>query len=279
MPEVIGAIRDKWIQLGGASSFLGPPLTDETTTPDGIGRFNHFQGGSIYWTPSTGAYSVKGIIRDKWASMGWERSLLGYPLTDETATPDGIGRFNHFQGGSIYWTPNTGAHEIHGNIRNKWVSLGWERSLLGYPVTDETATPDGIGRFQHFQSGSLIWTLPTGAHEVHGNIRDKWASLGWERSFLGYPLTDETMTADQIGRFNHFQRGSIYWTPHTSAHEIHGHIRDKWASLGSEHSFLHYPTSDEEELPGTPGGRVSYFQGGRIIWTESIGAIADEHHS
>jgi uncharacterized protein with LGFP repeats len=25
---------------------------------------------------------------------------LGYPVTDETGTPDGHGRYNHFQGGT-----------------------------------------------------------------------------------------------------------------------------------------------------------------------------------
>ena len=54
--------------------------------------------------------------------LGWERSFLGYPLTDETATPDGVGRYNHFQGGSIYWTPATGAHEVHGAIRGQWAT-------------------------------------------------------------------------------------------------------------------------------------------------------------
>src|SRR5207302_49498 len=83
---------------------------------DGVGRYNHFQGGSIYWTPGTGAHEVHGAIKDKWASMGWERSFLGYPVTDETGTPDGVGRYNHFQGGSIYWTPSIGAYEVHGAI-------------------------------------------------------------------------------------------------------------------------------------------------------------------
>jgi uncharacterized protein with LGFP repeats len=56
--------------------------------------------------------------------MGWERSFLGYPVTDETGTPDGIGRFNHFSNAaSIYWTPSTGAWSIHGAIRDKWASL------------------------------------------------------------------------------------------------------------------------------------------------------------
>jgi uncharacterized protein with LGFP repeats len=201
--EVHGAIRDHYNILGGPGSFLGLPTTDETGTPDGVGRYNHFQGGSIYWTPSTGAHAVEGAIRAKWASLGWERSFLGYPVTDETGTPDGVGRFNYFQGGSIYWTPSTGAHAVHGAILAKWASLGWERSFLGYPVTDETGTPDGVGRFNYFQGGSIYWTPSTGAQEVNGPILNEWASLGWERSFLGYP------TGDEVNGVQNFQGGYI----------------------------------------------------------------------
>ena len=196
---------------------LGYPLTDESGTPDGVGRFNHFQGGSIYWTPGTDAHEVHGLIRGKWSSMGWERSFLRYPLTDESRTPDGVGRFNHFQGGSIYWTPQTAAHEVHGDIRGKWSSLGWERSFLGYPLTDESGTPDGVGRYNHFQGGSIYWTPGTGAHEVHGAIRGLWSNMGWERSFLGYPTSDELSTEDGTGRYSEFQHGSIYWSPGTGA--------------------------------------------------------------
>jgi len=74
--QVYGEIGKKWQQLGAQGGFLGAPLNDETGTPDGIGRFNHFQGGSIYWTPATGAHEVHGAIRDKWASLGWERSVV-----------------------------------------------------------------------------------------------------------------------------------------------------------------------------------------------------------
>lgn len=210
LPTVIGAIRDKWMALGGYHSFLGLPLTDELITPDGIGRFNHFYGGSIYWTPGTGAHEVHGAIRDRWAALGWER-FLGYPLTDELPTPDGKGRFSQFQNASIHWTSQTGAHETHGAIRAKWAAMGWERSFLGYPLTDESPTPDGIGRFNHFQGGSIYWTPQTGAYEVHGAIRDKWAAMGWERSFLGYPTSDELASPDG-GRISHFEHGSIVWT-------------------------------------------------------------------
>lgn len=109
MPTVIGAIRDKWIALGGAQSFLGEPLTDELTCPDGIGKFNHFQGGAIYWTPQTGAHEVHGAIRDKWSSLGLEQSFLGYPVSDEQPTSDGQGRFNDFERGQIAWSPRFGA--------------------------------------------------------------------------------------------------------------------------------------------------------------------------
>jgi len=45
--------------------------------------------------------------------MGWERSFLGYPLSDELGTP-GPGRFSRFQHGAIYWTPTTGPKEVAG---------------------------------------------------------------------------------------------------------------------------------------------------------------------
>jgi uncharacterized protein with LGFP repeats len=156
-------IDDKYQELGGKSGFLGSPRAPEKATPDGRGRYRHFEGGSIYATFETGAHEVHGAIRNKWAELGWERSFLGYPATDETKTPDGRGRFNHFEGGSIYWTPETGAYEVHGAIRNKWAELGWERSFLGYPTTDETSTPDGRGRYNHFQGGSIHWTREKGA--------------------------------------------------------------------------------------------------------------------
>src|SRR6266545_7212804 len=97
-------IDDKYADLDGAGGFLGAPVSAEQATPGNTGRFRHFAGGSIYWTAGTGAHEVHGAIRDKWQELGWERSFLGFPLTDETATPNDDGRYNHFEWGSIYWT-------------------------------------------------------------------------------------------------------------------------------------------------------------------------------
>jgi uncharacterized protein with LGFP repeats len=246
---------------------LAYPVTDELVTPDGFGRYNHFQLGSVYWSPATGAHEVHGSIQAKWAAVGWERSALGYPTTDESRTPDGVGRFNHFQagpiGGSIYWTQATGAHQVHGSIRAEWAALGWEQSPLGYPVTDETGTPDQIGRFNHFQAGSIYWTLATGAHEVHGHIRDEWMALGWERSPLGYPIADESSTPGSSGRYSRFQGGAIYWSSASGAHEVHGAIYVRYVSISGPQSALGLPVSDEHDVPG---GRQSDFRHGHIYW-------------
>ena len=153
----MSAIDQKYLALGGDGGLLGKARGPEQPCPDGQGHFRHFEGGSIYWHPNVGAFEVHGSILAKWASLGWERSLLGYPVTDETKTPDGVGRFNHFQGGSIYWHPKTGAFEVHGGIRAKWASLGWERSWLGYPLSDELPT-GGNARFTRFQGGTIYWT-------------------------------------------------------------------------------------------------------------------------
>jgi uncharacterized protein with LGFP repeats len=171
----MSAIDDKYAALGGPGGFLGLPFdagagSEEMDTADRRGRFRDFEHGTIYWSPQTGAFEVHGDIRVKYAQLRGERGFLGFPVTDELGTPEGRGRFNHFQGGSIYWTPQTKAHEVHGAIRQRWLSMGAERSRLRYPVTDETA--DGqVGRFSRFEGGTISWT-PLGGTEVGFNIDD-----------------------------------------------------------------------------------------------------------
>jgi hypothetical protein len=210
-PCVYGAIGARYASLGGAAGFLRNVVTCERSTPAKPGRFNVFQGGSIYWSPSTGAWELHGEIRNRWGALGWENSALGFPVTNENRTPRRLGAYNHFQTGSIYWSPSTGAREVRGAIRTTWSRLGWENSVLGFPTTDERRTPGRPGAFNHFQSGSVYWSPSTGAHAVYGAIRERWARLGWENSALGFPTTSEYAISG--GRRSDFQGGSITWTP------------------------------------------------------------------
>ncbi|MDE8588986.1 polysaccharide deacetylase family protein [Arthrobacter sp. NQ4] len=272
--ETHGSIGGHYAELGGPAGFLGFPLTDETATPGIPGRYNTFAGGTIYWSPATGAHETHGSIGGHYAELGGPAGFLGFPLTDETATPGIPGRYNTFAGGTIYWSPATGAHEIHGSIGGHYAELGGPAGFLGFPLTDETATPSAAGRYNTFAGGTIYWSPATGAHEIHGSIGGHYLEPGGPAGFLGFPLTDETGTPDGVGRFNHFAGGSIYWSPATGAHEVHGAIRAQWTALGWEHSRLGYPTSDEY---GITGGRRSDFQHGSILWHEASSRIEVIH--
>ena len=102
---VVGQIAEKYDQLGGCGSMIGPPIAEERATPDGVARFSVFERGSIYWTPALGAHEVHGRIRDAWAASGWEVGSLGYPISDEYAETDG--RRSDFEHGYIHWSAAT----------------------------------------------------------------------------------------------------------------------------------------------------------------------------
>ncbi|ACP31913.1 LGFP repeat-containing protein [Corynebacterium aurimucosum] len=162
--QVGGRIRDKWEDYDWEHGHLKYPTTDELPTRTAGGRFNHFEGGSIYWSPATGAHTIQGMIRDRWAAQDWEVGSLGFPTTDERATPNGVGNFNHFEGGSIYWSPATGAHTVQGRIRDYWAKVGWEKSRFGFPVSEEYKVSGGAIQ-QNFQGEDLQW-VPSNSSQL-----------------------------------------------------------------------------------------------------------------
>ena len=88
---------------------LGLPTSDEMNVPGVAGaRMNTFQGGAIYWSPTTGAHVVYGAIFALYKSLGGPTSFLGLPISDELGIPGG--RVSDFQNGEIVWTPQGGAY-------------------------------------------------------------------------------------------------------------------------------------------------------------------------
>lgn len=55
-----------------------------------------------------------------------------------------------------------------------------------------------------------MWTPATGARISMGGIRAAWAATGFENGALGYPVTNESCTADSCTQW--YQRGVISWT-------------------------------------------------------------------
>lgn len=150
-----GAIDAKYKALGGCSGILGTPVSNEMGTGDNVGRYNLFQQGVIMFTPKTDAREVHGRIYERWKSLNKQGGVLGYPITDEAKTPDGVGRYSVFETGSVYWSPKTDAYEVLGRIRDKYKELGWEAGALGYPTSGEVAVTGG--RKSDFENGSIVW--------------------------------------------------------------------------------------------------------------------------
>jgi uncharacterized protein with LGFP repeats len=263
------SIDEQFDADGGAATF-GAPTGAELATSDGLGTYRNYERGSIYRKRC--ALSVLGGLRDGFQRLGGPTSFLGWPNSSGRTRSDGV-QYLGFDTATILYTAPTGAHEIHGSIKVKWLALGGFTSRLGVPLTDETATPGG--RYNDFQRGSIYWSPATGALEIEGAIRDKWRALGAGGGFLGFPVTDETATADGVGRFNHFEGGSIFWSGASGAWSVKGSIRDKWNALGGVSSSLGYPVSDE--MPSSDGtALLSRFQHGTICYTGTDGAVVKE---
>lgn len=266
-------INAAWRRLGQFGGTLGFPVSDELKAHRG-GAYQRFQNGMVVWHSSTGAFGVQGPILATYTALGG--SAWGYPTTD--VTPIDGGWFSHFRSAdtgaelSIYATPQSGAFALHGPIRQKWAAMGWERSPLGYPVSDELPTGvDPHGRYTTFQHGLIVYHPSHGAHAITGAIDTRYRQLGG--AGWGYPITDVT-TLKAGGQYLHLvhptigDERSIYWHPSTGAHEVLGKIRGKWSGLGWQKSHLGFPTGPPEPFtePNSDGGSVvQRFQHGRII--------------
>src|SRR5262249_44159300 len=215
---------DNWTDGGSRQRQLVMPDADTTLT-------------ATYLTP----------IDRRYASDANFQTILGQPTAAETE--DGKVRLRVYQYGRAYWSPTTNVYEVHGAILGAYLDVGGHVKL-GVPITDELITPDGVGRYDHFAKAdglaSIYWSPGSGAHEIYGSIRGKWAQLGWEAGVLGFPTTGEIDTPDGVGRYNHFSKGgSIYYSPGSGTWEAHGAIHGLWAQLNWENGPCGYPATDE----------------------------------
>ncbi|MGD9428723.1 LGFP repeat-containing protein, partial [Arthrobacter russicus] len=149
----------------GVAAALGSSVSAVTCGLKDNGCYQTFQNGAINWTPNTGAKITKaGAIRSYWASQNYENGRFGYPVTDEICGQTAGGCYQDFQGGSILWSPTTGAQpSTPGAIRTTWAQTGYHGGPLGYPTNAETCGLKDNGCYQTFQNGAINWTPNTGA--------------------------------------------------------------------------------------------------------------------
>jgi hypothetical protein len=145
----------------------------------------------------------------------------------------------------------------------------------GYPLSDEWVTPSGRGYGQHFRAvhlpgtpeASIYWTPSTGAHEVYGAIRAKWAEWNWEKGYLGFPVSGEF--AEGANRRSNFEYGFIRWNEQSGAqvhlYRTHGELLTERCS-----GEVVFPASYNDG-PNSPGAVIlKRSQRGLTDWSPII---------
>jgi len=213
---VVGAICEKFRDMGGDRSPLGEPVSGELPGCDGAKR-TLFQAGSIVLS-GQGTFEVHGRIGEKYQVMNYECGGLGPPTSDEQKSSCSDRLLNLFQGGAIIFSPGaSAAFETHGAIAARYAALNRECGPLGAPVSDESDSPGNVGnKISYFQNGAILFTNSSGAvGAVYGAIGDLYRGMGYDRSWLGAPTSDGKACRRECldGRTNDFQNGHITWCP------------------------------------------------------------------
>ena len=175
---------------------VSAPAASEKAQANALVRQQHqdafIQNGSLSVDPNGTIFSIF-AYNSAVTAIAAKAAALGYGAQSQSVAVTGVpfGYLGRYSGHDIYFSPGGKAFEIHGEIRAKYEALGGAAGALGLPLTDETGTPDGVGRYNHFEHGSIYWTPQTGPMMVRGTVRDRWAASGWERGPLGYPVQDQ----------------------------------------------------------------------------------------
>jgi hypothetical protein len=92
-------------------------------------------------------------------------------------TSSKTGMFWRFERGWVYWSQNTGYCAIYGDIMATWASLGFEGSILGFPITDEldsdSAHPSHLPfkRMSKFENGTIYWLSQNEIYILYSGVK------------------------------------------------------------------------------------------------------------
>ncbi|WP_321431112.1 PKD domain-containing protein [uncultured Methanolobus sp.] len=233
-------IIDKYYELGGSATFgesVGDgELEGEPDSADNYCSYVNFQNGAIECFkngPHVGeTFAILDQFYVKWASMGYGKSVLGYPIGNMSEermsiknTPYRYQLFtNGTQLGALEWNLNTNlVYEVHGAIFAKWAEIGFASSVLGLPTGDEQGIPNSkygtVGRYSTFENGHIHWNKETGVSFVtYGALNECYNKIQGTQSDLGFPIMSQVETTD--GHYYcEFEKGCIEWNDYSGNYE------------------------------------------------------------
>lgn len=225
---VRGPINAAWDKLGGSSGPLGVPSDDETYRGHVVSQA--FTGGELSYNTKDRTFSTVPpdlagqladltIPDDPTAAINTARRAAGGPLGPLGAAqgaPYQIGKdglAQNFDGGKIFYTPETGANVVTGQVLTKYESVGGPEGDLGFPTSSEVdgglATASRMSSFAAKDSPIIFWTPDYGAVIVRGAMSAAWDRLGGAKGALGAPMADQTENGDIISQ--RFSGGVVSW--------------------------------------------------------------------
>jgi len=214
---VRGPLNAAWDKLGGSSGVLGVPSEDETY--DGATVTQKFTGGQVSYDARAKKFTTEPpeladqlsdltIPDDPVAAINAARRAAGGPLGPLGASdgePYKIGSNGwgqNFVNGKIFYSPDTGANVVTGQVLAKYESVGGPEGDLGFPVTGEVdggvAPASRMSSFAAADKPVIFWTPDYGAVIVRGAMNAAWQKLGGATGALGVPAADQTDNGDTI---------------------------------------------------------------------------------
>lgn len=151
--EPQGPIWDKWRSLGGARSFLGQPVTGKLPIPNfsGEGDLARFQGGSIYFTPETGAVAIPDLAGSLIAARDY--SQLKQQADDWLADP-----FVQLKAGRLAYVVAVGNGEYglgdRTTQREALILFNPQRGLSEYFIVENHFRPEPAN---NGANGVMVW--------------------------------------------------------------------------------------------------------------------------
>lgn len=149
-------------------------------------------------TPTAGAAPSTDAVKaidDHYPSVS---SVLGQASGEATDIAGGAEK--DYAEGAIFYSKETGAKAMYGEIFKKYQAVGGPAEL-GFPTNDESGTGDGMGRFNEFagkdgETNAIFWGPNTGAWVMRGKVYDAWKASGGITGPFGYPKDDTTSMGD-----------------------------------------------------------------------------------